>query len=148
MKLVTVPRAYNVDVVLVVGLAEIKTAFADDIDNLRHLDAFAGRAALMRAIILIGVVVAAPMEDTDLHPARLHDPNPALRELTFAANQDLCHACPYVLYYMLHHIVLRGQSEAVSDRFSAASALTGATLPGLLRPIEASVVMDKAAERI
>src|ERR1700687_1666999 len=55
MRFVTMPRANDVDVVLVEGLAEMDPVLADLIDHLRQPHALAGRAALVRAEIAVGI---------------------------------------------------------------------------------------------
>jgi hypothetical protein len=102
VKLVAMPGAYNVDVVLVVGLTKIKAAVADHVDNLGHLHAFTGWAALMGAKVLIGIIYAAPKEYADLGVRGLNDPDAALGKFAVAANQDVCHANTYILYYNLY----------------------------------------------
>ena len=66
MELVAVPRADDVHVVLVEGLAEIDAVLADQVDHLRHTQPLAGRSALVRAEIAIGVVFSGVADDADL----------------------------------------------------------------------------------
>src|SRR4051812_10575197 len=54
MKLPAVPRTDDVHVALVEVLAEEDALLADLLDHLWHLQAFAGRAALVRALIAVG----------------------------------------------------------------------------------------------
>src|SRR6185437_242926 len=94
MKLVGVPRADDVHVVAVVILTEEGAIRRDDIEDLRHADAFADRAALMRAMIAIGVVFAALADDADLDLAGGDDADPAVNDLAILANQYFSHSAP------------------------------------------------------
>src|SRR5579872_3726208 len=66
MIFVAVPRADDMHVGLVELLAHEHAVLADDVDDLGHPHALAGGAALMRAQIAIGVILAGVPDDPDL----------------------------------------------------------------------------------
>src|SRR4026208_2416803 len=69
VELPAVPRADDMHVVLVEGLAEMDAARADLLHHLRQLEPLARRPALMRAEIAVGVVAALMADDADLDAA-------------------------------------------------------------------------------
>src|SRR5215475_9099273 len=87
MKLIAVPGAHEVHVVLIETLAEIGAAFSDQVDHLRQLEALADRTALMRAQIAVGVVAALVADHTDLDRPDLDQPHVAVGDLAFPAHQ-------------------------------------------------------------
>src|SRR4051812_2555135 len=93
---VAVPRAYEMRF----GVGEIKTpgglvrhdAFFHRGDD----HAFAGRSALMQAIIAVGVELAAVLEDADLGIAHEHDPAVAILEFRGFTNKLFGHERIYL----------------------------------------------------
>ena len=91
VELVAVPGTDDVHVGLVEGLAVEDAVLVDQFLHLRHAQALAGRAALVRAVVAVGVVLAAVADDADLDLAGMHDPHPALGDIAVAANQHFGH---------------------------------------------------------
>src|SRR5207244_8913194 len=89
MELVAVPGTDDVHVVAVEGLAVVDAVLVDQLLDLRHHQAFAGGAALVRAIVAVGVVLSAVADDADLNLVGAHDPHPALRDLALPADPPL-----------------------------------------------------------
>jgi hypothetical protein len=99
MEFIAVPRAHDVDVTLIEGLSKVNSAIADKIHHLRHLEAFASRAALVRAEIAIGIVFAGVPNDPDFQLSGFDQPNPAIGDLTILANKHIRHqSSPFVTY--------------------------------------------------
>src|SRR6476661_2977406 len=75
--------------------------------ELLHAQALAGRAALVRAVVAVGVVLALVADDPDLELAGAHDPHPALGHLAVPAHQHFGHRpAPFDLIVMIpYHMV-------------------------------------------
>src|SRR5882757_4808705 len=86
-----VPGADDMRLVLVVGLAEIALVRAVELDHLVPDQALAGRAALMQAMIAVGVVGAAVPVDPDLDPVLADDADIAILHFDFIADKNLRH---------------------------------------------------------
>src|SRR5260221_8790140 len=91
MKLPAMPRADDVHVGFVEILTEENALLADLLDDLRHLQALAGRSALVRADIAIGVIGALGKDHADLDGPALHQAGAAFGDLAFLAHADFGH---------------------------------------------------------
>src|SRR5690242_19030201 len=94
MELIGVPGADDMHVVAVVILAEEGSVGRDDVDDLRHSEALADRAALMRAVVAIGVIFTALADHADLDLAGGDDAHPAIGDLAVFADQYFSHSAP------------------------------------------------------
>src|SRR5262245_51613364 len=94
--LVAVPRADEVRL----GVGEVEALRGlvghDPLFDLGDDQALAGRAALMQAVIAVGVELAAVPEHADLGIAHEHDAAVAVLELGCLANELLGHECCYL----------------------------------------------------
>src|SRR5258708_22871044 len=88
MKLPAVPRANDVHVAFVEIHAEVDALVADLLDDLRHLQAFAGRSPLVRADIAVGVIRAVVKDHADLDGPALHQAGASVANLAFLAHAD------------------------------------------------------------
>src|SRR5262249_16468216 len=94
--LVAVPRADEVRL----GVGEVEALRGlvghDPLFDLGDDQALAGRAALVQAVIAVGVELAAVPEHADLGTADEHDAAVAVLELGCLANELLGHECSYL----------------------------------------------------
>src|SRR5689334_9105696 len=94
--LVAVPRADEVRL----GVGEVEALRGlvgqDPLFDLGDDQALAGRAALVQAVIAVGVELAAVLEHADLGVADEHDAAVAVLELGCLANELLGHECSYL----------------------------------------------------
>src|SRR5712671_447408 len=88
----TVPRADDMRVVVVVGLAEIRLIGTQQVDHLTLHDALAGRATLMQAMVAVGVIGAGVPVDPDLQTVLAHDPHIAILHFLVLAHENLRHS--------------------------------------------------------
>src|SRR6266567_3415130 len=88
MKLPAVPRTDDVHVAFVEILAEENALVTDLLDDLRHLQALAGRSPLVRADIAVGVIRAVVKYHADLDGPALHQTGAAVGDLAFPAHAD------------------------------------------------------------
>src|SRR3954470_7244226 len=91
VELIAVPRTDDVHVGFVEGLAVEDAVLVDEFFHLRHAQALAGRAALVRAIVPVGVILALVADDPDLEFAGPHDAHPALGHFAVPAHQHFGH---------------------------------------------------------
>src|SRR5262245_28922796 len=87
-----VPGADDVRLVLVVGLAEKAPVRSEEVHDPVPDDAFAGRAALVQAVIAVRVVGTSMPVDTDFEPVLADDANSAILHLDVLANENLRHS--------------------------------------------------------
>jgi hypothetical protein len=78
-----------VGLVVVVGLAQERLVRTDQVDDLAADDALAGRAALVQAVIAVGVEGALVPVDADLDPVLPDDADIAVLHLDFVTNEHL-----------------------------------------------------------
>lgn len=91
VKFVTVPWTDDVDVVFIVGMADQPAILVEFVDHLRHADALARRAALMRAMIVVGEILSVVLDDGDLQIFHRNDPNGAIGKLGRTAHLNFSH---------------------------------------------------------
>src|SRR5262249_50678622 len=84
-----VPRADDVRLVVVVGLAEIVAVRAEQVDDLVADDALAGRAALVQAVIAGGIERSGMAIDADFGSILADDADVAVFHLEVFANEYL-----------------------------------------------------------
>ena len=101
------PGADDVHVVLIESLAEEDAAVADAVHHLRHAQPLAGRPALMRAEVTVGVVFVAMADDADFLGPDLDQPHAAFGDLAVFANQHFGHACFLPLCLKRQSVILR-----------------------------------------
>src|ERR1700722_12810689 len=92
MKLPAVPGADDVHVALVEVLAKMDAFLADFLNHLGHLQACPRRAALMRALVAVGVVGAVVEDHADLDRSALDQAGAALGDVAFLANAYFWHS--------------------------------------------------------
>ena len=89
------PWADDVRFVLVVGLAEEAAVRSEQVDDLISDDALAGGAALVQAVIAVGVERAGMAIDADLGAVLADDANIAIFHLEVFTDEYLRHpVCP------------------------------------------------------
>ena len=78
----------------VVALADEVAVGVEPVDDLRHPHALAGRAALMRAIVVVGEVFPGVPDDGDLDILDANDPHRAVGKFVVGAYLDFRHSDP------------------------------------------------------
>src|SRR5262245_14881275 len=89
-----VPGADDMRVAMIVGLAEISLVGAQQLDHLALDHALAGRAALMQAVVAVGVEGAGVPVDADFEPVLTDDADIAIAHVHIVTNENLRHSSP------------------------------------------------------
>src|SRR5882762_8478763 len=89
-----VPGAHDVRIIVVVGLPDIRLIRSEQLDHLALHHALAGGAALMQAVVAVGIVGTSVPVDADLEPVLTHDADVAIAHLNILANENLRHSSP------------------------------------------------------
>ena len=79
---------------MVIGLADIRLVRSEEFDHLALHHALAGGAALMQAVVAVGIVGTRVPVDADLEPFLAHDADVAIVHLDILANENLRHSSP------------------------------------------------------
>src|SRR5690242_12797543 len=113
MKLVTMPGANDVHVIVIKGLPEVAAVLANQVDHLRHAQAFTSRSALVRTEIAVRIVFSGMPYDPDLDRPDLDQTYAAVGNLAFLANKHFRH-----LFSILRFATASYDSASVSSALS------------------------------
>src|SRR5215475_3678109 len=89
-----VPGAHDVRIIVVIGLTDIRLVRREQLDHLALNHALAGGAALMQAMVAVGIVRTGVPVDADLEPILTHDADVPIAHLNIVANENLAHSSP------------------------------------------------------
>src|SRR5262245_14355936 len=89
-----VPGAHDVRIIVIIGLTDIRLVRAEQLDHLALHHALAGGAALMQAMVAVGIVRTGMPVDADLESVLTHDADVAVTHLDVIANENLAHSSP------------------------------------------------------
>jgi hypothetical protein len=90
----TVPRTYDMRVILIVGLGHIGFVWGIDVNHARTQDPFASRSPLMQAVIAIGVIGPLVAVHANLEALLPHDAHISVLKLGFTTHEHLPHFSP------------------------------------------------------
>src|SRR5262249_26916134 len=90
----TVPGADDVRIIVVIGLTDIRLVRSEQLDHLALHHALTGGAALMQAMVAVGIIRTSVPVDADLEPVLTHDADVAVTHLDILANENLAHSSP------------------------------------------------------
>src|SRR5262245_46157619 len=76
-----VPGAHDVRIIVVIGLTDIRLVRREQLDHLALNHALAGGAALMQAMVAVGIVRTGMPVDADLESVLTHDADVAVTHL-------------------------------------------------------------------
>src|SRR5262245_26756728 len=85
------PRADDMRLIVIVGLGHKRAVLGIEVDHLAPDDTLAGRAALVQAMVAVGVIGAVMPIDADLDPALTDNADIAILHLDVLAYENLRH---------------------------------------------------------
>src|SRR5215813_7348137 len=89
-----VPGAHDVRIIVIIGLTDVGLVWSEQLDHLALHHALAGGAALMQAMVAVGIVRTSVPVDADLEPVLTHNADVAVAHLDVLANENLAHSSP------------------------------------------------------